>query len=183
MSKLNLSSPWQTFYNEMMAMFKEDENVNVVIKDGENEKVVYLYVTGQDKAAALEKILVDRVEFGGVEVNVVVKPSNAEPTIDQLYDMAFAGNPAYSFSKTLTGIFTNPLHFIVFKNKVVQFWNDDIGDIYGNTSTLYQEIAKDIFKQEGGEMYCTDWPDNLCVGKREDNQVAKKLDDELPWSE
>lgn len=54
------------------------------------------------------------------------------------------------------GIFSNPITYIVFKNKVVQFWNDDLSDIYGNRSTLYQDIAKEIFGESSGIFFCTD---------------------------
>ena len=46
--------------------------------------------------------------------------------------------------------------YVVFKNRVVQFFNDNLNDIYGNISTLYQEIASDVFKEISGVNYCTD---------------------------
>ena len=53
--------------------------------------------------------------------------------------------------------------YIVFKNKVVQYFNDDLKDVNGFCSTLYQKIAKDIFAENGCETacYCTDVSENL----------------------
>lgn len=59
---------------------------------------------------------------------------------------------------TVDGIMTNPMTFIVFQNKVVQYWNDDLGDINGNCSTLYQTVAKDVFGDVEGIFFCTDTP-------------------------
>ena len=47
-------------------------------------------------------------------------------------------------------------HYAVFQSKVVQFFNDDMSDINGNCTTLYQEIAKDVFSGRAeGVFFCT----------------------------
>ena len=51
----------------------------------------------------------------------------------------------------------NVLTYVVFTNKVVQFFNDNLNDIYGNVTTLYQEIASDVFDIESGVFFCTDF--------------------------
>lgn len=43
-------------------------------------------------------------------------------------------------------------------NKVVQYFNDDLGDAHGVCSTLYQEIAKDVFGEHEGIFFCTNLP-------------------------
>ena len=43
----------------------------------------------------------------------------------------------------------------VFAKEVVQYWNDSLSDPYGKVSTLYQDIAKDIFEDTDGVMFCT----------------------------
>ena len=50
----------------------------------------------------------------------------------------------------------NPITYVVFVNEVVQYFNDDLGDVYGQCSTLYQEIAKDVFGETEGVFFCTD---------------------------
>ena len=50
----------------------------------------------------------------------------------------------------------NDFNFVVFVPEVVQFYNDDLGDINGLCSTLYQDLAKDLFGEEAGIYFCTD---------------------------
>ena len=47
---------------------------------------------------------------------------------------------------------------LVFKNCVVQFFNDNLNDAHGLISTLYQEIADDVLVNIDfhGVYYCTD---------------------------
>ena len=78
-----------------------------------------------------------------------------------MFRKAFEGNPAFSYAVTVGGISSNDFNYVVFKNKVVQYWNDNLGDINGNESTLYQEIAKDIFEDCTGIYFCTDTEKNL----------------------
>ena len=65
----------------------------------------------------------------------------------------------FSYVEEVTGIFSNPITYVVFVNEVVQYYNDNLSDIHGLRSTLYQEIAKDIFETRLGVYYCTDLPE------------------------
>lgn len=155
--KLKLSAPWTTLYREFLALFEKDEEVKILF-DEENFNIV-LYVDNIKKAEALNKILPSKKTFGTVEVGIVVKPANTnmdlkqvfveENISSQIFETAFANNPIFAFATTYFGIFSNPLTFVVFVKEVVQFYNDNIGDLYGLTSTLYQDIAKDIFEVKG----------------------------------
>lgn len=167
MAKLKLSSPWEIFYKEIQAMFSEDPCVHVVFDEDNYE--VRLYVDGTAKADALSQILTSGKVFGNVSVNVTVIPSNNTTAsgvypVAKLYQAAFEGNRALSYIRVVDGIFTNDLCYVVFKNKVVQYFNDDLGDANGLCSTLHQELAKDIFEPAEGVFYCTDVPEDFYVG-------------------
>lgn len=159
MAKLNLSAPWVEFYNEVCAMFKYDPEVHVVLDDEHYE--MYLYVDEAAKAAALEKLLPTEKDFGNVKLKITVVPANDEKIeeVRDIYSVAFYGNPVLSFIKNVRGVFDNDLKYVVFRKEVVQYWVDDLGDIYGQRSTLYQEIAKDIFEGQQGVFFCTDTED------------------------
>lgn len=159
--KIKLSPPWYNFYREVMALFGEDPDINVVFDEDNN--VIKLYVENHDKADALEQILPKEKSFGNVSVYIEVIPKNKEMSTADLYRKAFEGNPAYSFTATIDGIMTNPLHYVVFKNRVVQYWNDNLGDINGNTSTLYEIIARDIFDGTNNVCFNTDTKENLAM--------------------
>ena len=158
MSKVNLSSPWVTFYREIEVLFSEDPEVTVIFDEDELE--IRLYVDDAKKANALEKLLPYERTFGNVTVHVIVIPPNDTNEFDaQLFYDAFNGNEALSFIDVVEGVFDNPLAYVVFKNKVVQYFNDDLGDIHGVCSTLYQDIAKRLFEGCKGIYFCTDLPD------------------------
>lgn len=157
MKKSKLSPPWYTYLSELQAMFEEDSDIS--IKFDEDAKTIYVYVAKTSKAEALNKILKHSVTFGKVTLSIEVVPPNEEDAdILEAFDEAFMGNPALSFTipiKCPIGIF----RYAVFKNKVVQFYNDQLDDLNGNKSTLYQEIAKDIFADDLDVNFCTDTKD------------------------
>jgi hypothetical protein len=163
MAKVNLSSPWVEFYHEIEAMFRYDPELKVVYDEDAN--TVKLYVDYQNKAEALMQLLPAEKTWGNVVLKIEVIPANTEKELTDadLFRIAFENNPAFAFDKTVEGIFENPMTYIVFRNKVVQFWNDNLGDVYGNKSTLYQEIAKDIFGQKSGVFYCTDTEEPVTI--------------------
>ena len=78
----------------------------------------------------------------------------------ELFDTAFSKNPAYAYSvaPAQDGYYYIDFTYVVFKNCVVQFFNDNLNDAFGNISTLYQEIAADVFDEQTpvGVHYCTD---------------------------
>lgn len=170
MALIHMSSPWVVFYREVEEMFKYDKEVHVVFDE---EKVeLRLYVDNPAKAEALEYLLPEVTEFGNVQMYIYVYPSNSKPNkfrantgphdMTMLYETALEGNGVFSFCKKISGIYSNDLNYIVFANKVVQYYNDDLGDIYGQCSTLYQDIAKHIFKDFEGVYFCTD-KDQCCL--------------------
>lgn len=156
--RTRLSPPWVTQMNEIKALFGEDPQIKIVY---DNEKVVAtLYVDDVEKAEAIRRLVQCRV---GILIINVIPPNNEKcymknAPISTLYDIAFKGNPVYSFSYNVDGVFSNTITYVVFKNKVVQFFNDNLNDIYGNKTTLYQEIASDVLVGKDGVFYCTDVP-------------------------
>jgi hypothetical protein len=46
------------------------------------------------------------------------------------------------------------VEYCIFKREVLQFWNDDIGDFWGYTSLLAEDIARDILHVQIG--FCTE---------------------------
>ena len=153
MEKLQILSPWQSYHNKVKALFENDPDIEVVFDDAKPE--IKLYVSDKDKADALTKLLPDKKEFGNLTMNITVVPANtALESKALLFQKAFQNNPAFSFVKKTEGAFA--FTYVVFKNKVVQYYEDNMGDIYGNRSTLYQELAKEIFGDQNGVFFCTD---------------------------
>lgn len=155
--KMNISAPWITFYREMEALFKEDPAVNIEY-DEENRTIV-LRVAREEKADALSQLLPKMKSFGNVTIKILVLPANElGDTRIKLFQKAFEGNPAYRYtvSADAAGFSAD---YVVFAKKVIQFFNDDMSDAHGVESTLYEDIAKDIFEEEAGIFFCTDTED------------------------
>ena len=165
MARVNMSAPWVIFYREIESLFREDPEVRVIYDEDNN--IVKLYVDNSDKAYALAELLPKEKIFGSVTLSIDVIPANGlTSTSVPLLTAAFKGNSALSYIKTIRGIFTNDLTYVVFRNTVVQYFNDSLADVNGMCSTLYQEIAKDIFEEQEGIFYCTDVKrDGLSLGR------------------
>lgn len=157
MAKLNMSAPWYVYYNELCVLFKEDDEVHIVYD--EMDQIINIYVENQAKADAMDEVLPKVVSFGStdLEINVVlVNKLNARKSRGNTFKDLFTGNPICKDIVTVEGIFTNPLTYVIFRKEVVQYYNDDLGDAHGVCSTLYQDIAKRIFKEQDSIYFCTD---------------------------
>ena len=162
--RLKISSPWVTYVNKLNALFGSDPDIKF---EYDNDLVeVKLFVNNPVKYEAIRRIVPIGKRFGNVCLGITVVPANGTvkifngrtPTKEELFDSAFSGNPVYEYSKTVAGIFSNTITYVVFKHCVVQFFNDNLNDIYGNITTLYEDIAREIFADEVGEgvFYCTE---------------------------
>ena len=154
--RCKLAPPWITYVNQVIALFGNDPEIKIVYD--EDEIQLKIYVDNPEKAFALEYLLPEEKEFGNIILEIMIIPSNDFEGDDEeeiclsakeLFDIAFENNPAYAFSKEIKGIFNVTLTYVVFKNKVVQFFNDNLNDIHGLMSTLYQDIAKELFEDSG----------------------------------
>ena len=100
----------------------------------------------------LFRSLIQNVDFGGITLTATifgpteddVRPSE-KPELE-LYEDAFTGNPLFEQTKvrSLAGI---SFEYCIFKKTVIQFWNDDLSDYYGNYNGLPTDIAKDVLRE------------------------------------
>lgn len=182
MARLNLSSPWVLFYHEVDVFFKPDPYVNVVLDDKDpNDLKLFIYVDEyaaccEGKAEAIRKLLPQKKDFGLQALWITVVPSSEfvvrafnkannsiackgyfdlPNTVDELLRTAFCTNQALDDIKKIIGVFSNPIYYVIFSKKVVQYFTDELSDANGVRSTLYQDIAKDIFVPIDGVYYNT----------------------------
>ena len=160
--RFKMSPPWILYVSQINALFANDPDITV---EYDNDKVeVRLYVDNNKKAAALMYLLPYEKEFGNVSLDIIIIPSNNKvekvdlTTAQDYFEAAFENNPVFAFTHVISGIFTNVLTYVVFKNRVVQFFADNLNDIHGNISTLYEELARDVFNMDvvPGVLFCTD---------------------------
>ena len=151
---MGLSSPWVTYFRKIEALFGEDPEITIQYTTSPAE--LKMYVTNPTKAEAISQLLPNEVIFGGMKATILIIPANVGTRKVDLFRQAFEGNPAFKYIQSVEEAYTNPIHYCVFAKEVVQFWDDNLGDIHGNTSTLYQDIADDLFDNTEGVVFCTD---------------------------
>ena len=179
MAKIGLTSPWVTYYHKVEALFKNDNDITVVYDEANNNLKIYVAgIEGENaKADALTKLLPTEKIFGDVVMPISVIPANKrlDPVekryagrngrrgyigetsceLAELYRDIFNDNVAFYGTKVISGIFTNDLVYVIFEPVVAQYYSDALDDYKGICSTLYQNLAKDIFINQENVFFCT----------------------------
>lgn len=153
MKELKLSPPWNTFVSELKALFGEDPDIKIVYDEDAYE--VKLYVEDEAKAEALTQLIPEQRIYGNVALKVTIVPANSQDENGaDLVEAAFKGNPVLKEVLRLKTPF-GEYDYAIFRKEVVQFYNDDLTDPHGNESTLFEDIARDVFG-DTGVFFCTD---------------------------
>ncbi len=156
-----LQSPWYTYHKKVQALFKEDDKVNVreLADIGDGNYSFMILVSDKAKAEAIKAIINDKIEMGNVTITATVLGPDENGVNDieadiSAYETAFSGNSIFSkvVSASIMGM---NLNYCIFSCEIVQFWNDDMSDYYGNFNGLAEDIARDVLK-ETGVMFCTE---------------------------
>ena len=156
--KVNVSAPWWTYYRKLEALFEKDQEIHITFQ--EDEKRIIFRVDNLDKAEGLAELLPGTVTFGNVTVTIYILSDGETDTRAELIKKALKGNPVLSYDQAVEGVMTNPLHYFVMRNEVAQLWNDNLHDINGRESYLYEDLAREIIGEDDGVMFCTNTPDN-----------------------
>jgi hypothetical protein len=162
-----MNAPWITLWLKIKATVGNDASVRVYPLEGKGTTYVAgLAVPNRRKAVALASLIVPRFEFGNVAVTVDVRDeqgTSVAPTVpgsvDELRDMVEVGlgdNGWYSHVavKSLLG---HPRVFTVFAAAVVQFFNDDLSELYGTFNGVVAEVFAGLLQSElGGQaLHCS----------------------------
>lgn len=182
--RLKLSPPWITYINKVQAMFDGDPQIACNIQTHSANPSITLACNNGDKVTAIKKLLPTSVDFGNIKlkINIDGPESNlAFTSTKQVFEIAFKGNPAFSYcvAPAEEGYWYADFTYVVFKNCVVQFFNDNLNDAHGIVSTLYQDIAAELFKEftpiSGGVGYCTDIEDGVAFKADVESKLGKPL--------
>ena len=129
MANLTLSSPWEIWYKKLNEFFKYDKEITILF-DRDNY-VIKLFVANGEKWAAIRQLLPEHIQMGNIDLKIEVVPPNrlegANNEIGNVYEAAFKNNPVLSYVKKVdnVGIFPLGITYVVFENKVVQFFSED----------------------------------------------------------
>lgn len=145
-SNIKLSSPWVSYYHAVKALFDEDKDIKITFDNDTME--LKLYVTGEKKMEALTKLFPTEKTFGNVALKISIIPANLGYVSNpgKVFEDAFENNPAVVSTIVIPGAYGNPVTYVVFDKRVVQYWNDNMGDPHGNRSTLFEELAREVFE-------------------------------------
>lgn len=147
--RVKLLPPWSIYIKKVEALFDGDPQIACNVDYNGANPYIVLACNNGDKVAALQQILPEDIEYGGVTLKIALDgtPSNrAFKTKKELFDVAFEKNPAYAyaFAPVDDGYNWFDMTYVVFKNCVVQFFADNLNDCHGVISTLYQTLADEI---------------------------------------
>ena len=153
MNGVKISPPWTTYYRELVELFKKDKEIFIEFDKNKNE--IEITTTKYEKSLALKKVLPCEKDFGGVKlkINVVYK----EPKMDAInaFKELAINNPIFKYTYVFPTS-ANPIAYVVFAKEVVQYWNDDMSDPHGITSTLYENLAREVFSENPVIIFSTD---------------------------
>lgn len=147
--RLKILPPWTIAIRKLEALFDGDPQIAFNTDFSGSHPCVVLACNNGDKVAALTQILPEEISFGNVKLKVMVDgvPTNrAFKSKVELFDTAFAKNPAYAYSvcPAEEGYQWIGTTYVVFNNCVVQFAADNLNDCHGVISTLYETIASEL---------------------------------------
>ena len=152
-------SPWVLYVKKLEALFKNDECVDILYnEDNGNKPEVKLVVTGELKAKALRRLLPEKVRFGNIDLTVTIvenKLDDVEVSGVQLFLQAFEGNKALDYVTNGNNPMTADMTFAIFHKEVVQYDADTLGNPTGQVSTLYEDLAAELFGGIDGLFFCT----------------------------
>lgn len=146
-----LSPPWYAYHRKVQALFGRDPEVH--IKDladlGNGEFSYMILVYNKKKAEAIKAILPQSVKMGNVTISVAILGpgeddiESCQKTVTEMFQDAFSGNPVFekAVERTVGAI---KMSYCIFAKEVIQFWNDDLSDFYGNYNGLASDIAREI---------------------------------------
>lgn len=154
--KIKLSPPWITYFHKVQALFEKDNSVMVDF-DEDNCHLNIIVEEDIEKGEAIQKLFPSEIVFGNnvMKINIVTIQEPKQIPTAQIFANAFKNNPIVEDIISASDILRDDQTYIMFQNKVVQFFNDNISDYNGVCSTLYQDIAEDVFKDFTDVHYCT----------------------------
>lgn len=171
---LGLRAPWMIFVEEVKALFGEDRDIAIEYDDA--SKRLTLRVSTMMKADAMSRLMETEYHFGTVSVRVFVVPANTagntlpkDASSADVLSAAFDGNPVVTQVRAVSKGLFRDLCYCVFRKEVVQIPADNIGDINGNESTLFEDIATEVFTKTCGVYFCTS------AGRDGENALDKPL--------
>lgn len=157
-------NPWYTLWMKIYFTLSQDEEVSVsgLNKEDDNKYNIVITAKQMHTAYALSQVIKPVFTFGNVKVEVILKHQNigvlpstkedeqfTDEEIGLLICAAFRNNKLFKgvvlIPKKEKSLFAGKV-VILFAKEVIQFYNDDVTDIFGNFNELAVYVFADIIK-------------------------------------
>lgn len=157
-AQIRLSPPEATYFNEIKFSIGDDPLVRVEPLSelpGGNFRIT-LRVQGIPKARALATLLVRTRQIGNLRIQVRVKTMDGNVVqpisrtlspreIANLYRVAFRTNRLFNFAVVRASLSFTAV-YPVFKAQVIQFFNDDLSDLFNNFNRVAAFVFRDVLR-------------------------------------
>lgn len=161
--RMKLSPPWNTVWSMLVVLFKGDDEITVkaIQHDDSGVYTITLESPNATKVCALSRLLKGAYSFGNVTLKIKYAVTNNGKVAEDydkndLYDVAieaFVSTPAVVDIKHCQDLTGSKFVVIEFAKEVVQFYNDELFDFYGNWNGTYIDVAKQLCTDIDGLMF------------------------------
>jgi len=136
----------------------------------EGNYVIPVRGRSSEVSAALAAILITAYSIGGINVQVQVLDPDGSPVenplaskraadasqLQRYFERALCANPYIHCIRHGRGGVFDPAFWVECNPKIIQFWNDNIGDYYGNEVFVAADVFKNVlqtsFETEAGSI-------------------------------
>lgn len=158
--KLKIQSPWIITYKKIVALFGRDADLEIssIVGLPDGNYGLSIFSKNTPKLQAIEKILKSEYTFGNVKlyISFIFEENNKDSITAVDFKTAFSGNSILSNVYEREDITRTTINtYVLFSKEVIQFFNDNLKDFYGNYNGLAEDIAREIFN-ESDVSYGTD---------------------------
>ena len=157
-----LSPPWYTLWNEIKASIGNDPDVSVGDLDtSKSPFIVPIKVNNRDKAIAIASIMTLHHQLGNVRVQVEVEDQNGNvvlpvspssvKALTEIFELALTKNQWFEQVVSKPRVpGSSEVVFPVFSKGVIQFFNDDLSDLYNNFNNVVAFVFRDVLNPAPG---------------------------------
>ena len=161
-TNVKLEAAWWQIYKELKIFIGDDPEVEISDMDESAEPAYRFTISSQNEAkiTALSRVLINHYDMGNITLDIDFEHiRNDEDATREItkYDIeaAFQGNPHYvSTQVTTKGMFAD-LCYVIFAKEIIQFFNDDLSDLYGNENIIVADLARERCNLGQNMYFCT----------------------------
>ena len=145
---ISIEAPWWRFYKLLENLFAKDESIELSNND-ETKGIFEIIISSANtcKLAAIKKVVGTEREFGNVKVAIEYNEEESPLTLDE-FATAFKDTGYLVDTKTATTPAGDPLYFPIMKKDVIQFYDDNIADYYGNLNATVAAATIEILDKK-----------------------------------